>query len=106
MGKEKPNRCPPIERCYPANAFVAGEDPADGFAQVQGRIVDVHCKDATLDDAETGLTSWARIGDGQKGMTLVRGFVSVRHPALHAAHHRRTINLFAANHFSINCCRG
>lgn len=49
----------------PANAFVAGEDPARGFAQVQGSIVDVHCKDARLDNEETGRTSWARIGDGE-----------------------------------------
>lgn len=48
----------------PANAFVAGEDPAAGFAQVQGHIVDLHCKDATVVDEATGLTAWARIGDG------------------------------------------
>lgn len=48
----------------PANAFVAGEDPAIGFTQVRGQIVDVHCKDATVKDAATGLTAWARIDDG------------------------------------------
>lgn len=48
----------------PANAFVAGEEPALGFQQVQGHIVDVHCKDATVQDPATGLTAWARIGDG------------------------------------------
>lgn len=48
----------------PANAHVAGEDPAAGFQQVQGQIVDVHCKDARVVDNETGLTAWARIGDG------------------------------------------
>ncbi len=48
----------------PANAFVAGEDPALGFQAVQGNIVDVHCKDATVVDAETDLTAWTRIGDG------------------------------------------
>lgn len=48
----------------PANAFVAGEDPALGFQQVQGHIVDVHCKDALVQDPATGLTAWARIGDG------------------------------------------
>ncbi|MEZ4662736.1 MAG: sugar phosphate isomerase/epimerase family protein [Caldilineaceae bacterium] len=48
----------------PANAFVAGEDPAAGFALVQGHIVDVHCKDARVADVDTGLTAWARIGDG------------------------------------------
>jgi L-ribulose-5-phosphate 3-epimerase len=48
----------------PANAFVAGEDPAVGFAQVQGHIVDLHCKDATVVDEATGLTAWARIGHG------------------------------------------
>ncbi|MBX3010493.1 MAG: sugar phosphate isomerase/epimerase [Caldilineaceae bacterium] len=48
----------------PANAFVAGEDPAVGFAQVQGTIVDVHCKDAKVVEPATGLTAWARIGDG------------------------------------------
>lgn len=48
----------------PANAFVAGEDPAQGFARVQGHIVDVHCKDAEVVDAATGLTAWRRIGEG------------------------------------------
>lgn len=48
----------------PANAYVAGEDPAVGFAQVQGQIVDVHCKDARVADAATDLTAWARIGEG------------------------------------------
>ncbi len=48
----------------PANAHVAGEDPAAGFEQVQGHIVDVHCKDARVADETTGLTAWARIGDG------------------------------------------
>ena len=48
----------------PANAFVAGEDPAQGFAQVQGHIVDVHCKDAAVMDAAKGLTAWQRIGEG------------------------------------------
>lgn len=48
----------------PANAHVAGEDPAAGFQQVKGHIVDVHCKDARVVDHETGLTAWARIGDG------------------------------------------
>ncbi len=48
----------------PANAYVAGEDPAAGFHQVQGQIVDVHCKDASVADETTGLTAWARIGDG------------------------------------------
>jgi len=48
----------------PANAFVAGEDPAAGFAYVKGAIVDVHCKDAVVVDGTSGLTAWARIGDG------------------------------------------
>jgi len=48
----------------PANAFVAGEDPADGYRQVKGHIVDVHCKDAIVADAATGLTTWERIGHG------------------------------------------
>jgi sugar phosphate isomerase/epimerase len=48
----------------PANAFVAGEDPAEGFEAVKGQIVDVHCKDARVVDAGTGLTAWARIGEG------------------------------------------
>lgn len=48
----------------PANAHVAGEDPVAGFQQVKGQIVDVHCKDARVVDDETGLTAWARIGDG------------------------------------------
>ncbi len=48
----------------PANAHVAGEDPVAGFREVQGRIVDVHCKDARVEDEASGLTAWARIGDG------------------------------------------
>jgi sugar phosphate isomerase/epimerase len=48
----------------PANAFVAGEDPAVGFKAVKGQIVDVHCKDAVVVDDATGLTAWARIGEG------------------------------------------
>jgi sugar phosphate isomerase/epimerase len=48
----------------PANAFVAGEDPARGFEAVRGRIVDVHCKDAVVVDEASGLTAWARIGEG------------------------------------------
>ncbi len=48
----------------PANAFVAGEDPAVGYQQVKGRIVDIHCKDAVVLDEGTGLTAWARIGAG------------------------------------------
>lgn len=48
----------------PANAFVAGENPADGYHQVKGDIVDVHCKDARVVDHGTGLTAWERIGDG------------------------------------------
>jgi L-ribulose-5-phosphate 3-epimerase len=51
----------------PANAHVAGEDPAQGFEQVKGHIVDVHCKDATVVDATTGQTAWARIGAGGTG---------------------------------------
>lgn len=48
----------------PANAYVAGEDPVAGLEQVRGQIIDVHCKDARVEDETTGLTSWARIGDG------------------------------------------
>ena len=48
----------------PANAFVAGEDPAWGYERVKGHIVDVHCKDARVVDEATGLTAWERIGDG------------------------------------------
>jgi sugar phosphate isomerase/epimerase len=48
----------------PANAHVAGEDPSQGFAQVQGHIVDVHCKDAQVVDETIGLTAWQRIGEG------------------------------------------
>lgn len=51
----------------PANAFVAGEDPAVGYQQVKGHIVDIHCKDAVVLDEVTGLTAWARIGDGGTG---------------------------------------
>lgn len=48
----------------PANAFVAGEDPAAGYSQVKGHIVDIHCKDAVVLDEASGLTGWARIGHG------------------------------------------
>lgn len=48
----------------PANAFVAGEDPAVGYQQVKGHIVDIHCKDAVVLDEGSGLTGWARIGAG------------------------------------------
>jgi sugar phosphate isomerase/epimerase len=48
----------------PANAYVAGEDPATGYQAVAGDIIDVHCKDATVVDEATGLTAWACIGDG------------------------------------------
>jgi sugar phosphate isomerase/epimerase len=48
----------------PANAFVAGEEPVDGFEAVKGHIVDVHCKDALVVDEKIGLTAWARIGAG------------------------------------------
>jgi sugar phosphate isomerase/epimerase len=49
----------------PANAFVAGETPfPDGYNAVKGHIVDVHCKDARVADASTGLTEWMPIGSG------------------------------------------
>ena len=48
----------------PANAYVAGEDPADGYEAVKGHLADVHCKDATVVDPDTGLTAWSCIGDG------------------------------------------
>ena len=51
----------------PANAFVAGEDPATGYQAVRGQIVDIHCKDAVVVDEATGLTAWARIGEGGTG---------------------------------------
>lgn len=51
----------------PANAFVAGEDPAAGYEQVKGQIVDIHCKDAVVLNESTGLTRWARIGNGGTG---------------------------------------
>jgi sugar phosphate isomerase/epimerase len=53
----------------PANAYVAGEDPASGYQAVRGQIVDIHCKDATVVDPATGLTAWARIGEGGTGWT-------------------------------------
>ncbi len=40
----------------PANAFVAGEDPAQGYQAVKGHIVDIHCKDAVVVDEASGLT--------------------------------------------------
>lgn len=49
----------------PANAFVAGEPSfSDGWEQVKDFTIDVHCKDARVVDAETGLTEWVPIGDG------------------------------------------
>jgi sugar phosphate isomerase/epimerase len=51
----------------PANAFVAGEAPSAGYAAVRGQIVDIHCKDAIVVDEATGLTAWARIGEGGTG---------------------------------------
>lgn len=49
----------------PANAFVAGEPSfSDGWEQVKDFVVDVHCKDARVADAETGLTEWVPVGDG------------------------------------------
>ena len=49
----------------PANAYVAGEDPAQGYEAVKGEIVDVHCKDTWVVDDTTGLTTWACIGQGE-----------------------------------------
>lgn len=49
----------------PANAFVAGEPSfSDGWNQVKNFVIDVHCKDAQVVDAETGLTAWVPIGEG------------------------------------------
>lgn len=48
----------------PANAFVAGEDPADGYEAIKDNIADIHCKDAMVVDPDTGLTAWSRIGEG------------------------------------------
>lgn len=53
----------------PANAFVCGEEdgyPA-GYRAVKNHIVNVHVKDAVVEDAERGLTRWERIGDGAVG---------------------------------------
>jgi sugar phosphate isomerase/epimerase len=51
----------------PANAFVSGEELAypDGYLAVRPYIAHVHLKDARVLDAERGLTSWERIGDGE-----------------------------------------
>lgn len=49
----------------PANAFVAGETPfPGGYELVREQIVDVHCKDSRVVDAETGLVESTLIGDG------------------------------------------
>lgn len=49
----------------PANAFVAGETPfPTGYDVIRDRIVDVHCKDSRLVDAESGLVESVLIGDG------------------------------------------
>jgi len=50
----------------PTNTFVSGGvDYPDGFAAVRGRICDVHVKDASLLDAESGLTRWECVGRGE-----------------------------------------
>ena len=50
----------------PANGFVCGEEDVDaGFEAVRPFVAHVHLKDAVLEDAETGLTRWERIGAGQ-----------------------------------------
>ena len=54
----------------PANAFVSGEDDAveGGYAAVKPDVVHVHLKDAAVEDRESGLTRWERIGDGEVGL--------------------------------------
>jgi len=50
----------------PANGFVCGEeDVATGYEAVRPFVAHVHLKDAVLEDAESGLTRWERIGAGQ-----------------------------------------
>ena len=50
----------------PANAFVSGEDDAfpTGYQAVNGHVVNVHLKDAVVENVDTGLTRWERMGDG------------------------------------------
>lgn len=55
----------------PANAFVSGEDDAypTGYEAVKPYIALVHLKDAVVEDATIGLTSWERLGDGSLDYT-------------------------------------
>lgn len=54
----------------PANAYVSGEkDAAEvGYKAVRPFVAHVHLKDAVVEDVETGLTRWERIGDGSVGL--------------------------------------
>jgi sugar phosphate isomerase/epimerase len=54
----------------PANGFVSGEMDAypSGYEAVKPYISHLHLKDAVVEDQESGLIRWERIGDGDVGL--------------------------------------
>jgi sugar phosphate isomerase/epimerase len=54
----------------PANAYVSGEEDAvdAGYDAAKPFAAHVHLKDAVVENADTGLTRWERIGDGEVGL--------------------------------------
>ncbi|TVY04003.1 sugar phosphate isomerase/epimerase family protein [Paenibacillus cremeus] len=48
----------------PANSWVAGEDPFEGYATLRGRITSIHIKDAKTQGYHAG-SPWTGLGDGQ-----------------------------------------
>jgi sugar phosphate isomerase/epimerase len=49
-----------------ANAWIAGEDPCEGYRTIRGRIANVHVKDADTRDWRT-CRPFVRLGDGRVG---------------------------------------
>lgn len=50
----------------PANAWVCGEEDLEaGYQAIRPYLAHVHLKDAALEDADSGLTRWERMGDGE-----------------------------------------
>ena len=61
----------------PANAFVSGGvDYPDGYQAVRPYLAHVHLKDARVREAESGLTSWECIGEGE--VRLREGLAALR----------------------------
>jgi L-ribulose-5-phosphate 3-epimerase len=60
----------------PANDFVSGGDPAEGYRAVHGSICHVHVKDARVLDPATGLIAWTAVGAGE--VDLVGQFAALR----------------------------